>query len=126
MISNYWEEQKIDKAITEFHESQVKQMNLPEWIRNIKCPFCNKEMPLRSIRNISLCLNARNFGEIAIEVLCDECVKMDTIYFRTEIKTMPEFVSFLESDIIKSDVNSLLEEEMYKANYNNIIAKMIK
>jgi len=126
MINSHWEEQNMDKVITEFHESEMEKMGLPKWIRDISCPFCSKEIPLRSVRNVGLCLNTRNFGEIAVEVICDECNKMDTVYFRTNIGTMSEFISSIKSDAIKPDADHLLEEEMYKKNYNNIIRKMVQ
>ncbi len=87
MQNNYWEEQNMPNDVSDFHKILMAEMNLPKWIKKIKCPFCNKELSLISIRNIQLCLNTRNFGDIAVEVLCNDCSKMDTLYFRKGQKT---------------------------------------
>ena len=125
MINNYWEEQDMDKRVALFHEEQMKKMELPEWILNIKCPFCSGALPKRSVRKIQFCFNTRNFGEIAVEVFCDECRKMDTLYFRTKTNNLCDFVSCLNNKEAPSG-EVLIEEEMFKANYNNIMELMFQ
>jgi len=132
MKNNVWEEQRMLTDVSEFHEKIMSDMDLPKWIKDIKCPFCGKDIPLRSIRNIQLCLNTRNFGDIAIEVLCDDCSKMDTLYFREKCKHISDFVNVLLSyddgkrENISPKSAPILEEEMYKIQYNNVMEKMIK
>jgi len=108
-----------------FQEKLMKEMKLPDWIKRIKCPFCNKDLPLRSIRNIQLCLNARNFGEIAIEVMCDVCDKLDTIYFRTKIKDMNHFADYLNGHY-QFGGKSFIERDMYNEKYNCVVEEMLK
>ena len=124
MLNNYWEEQGMNNEVNFFHEEELKKVNLPEWIKKIKCPFCSKELPLRSFRSIQLCLNTRNFGEIAIEVLCDECSKMDTLYFRDKDINIYSFCSYLKGDS-SPETNPIIEEDMYKLSYNNIMEKLV-
>jgi len=134
MKSNFWEEQTMDSGISDFHEKLMDKMQLPYWIEDIKCPFCDKELPLRSIRNVQLCLNTRNFGDIAIEVLCDECSKMDTLYFREGCEHISDFTQKLAcfepgrvSDGLEpreAKSKPVLEKEMYDMKYNNVMEKM--
>ena len=123
MLNDWWEEQDLDARIKLFHDVQSSNMALPKWVCAIKCPFCNKELPHRGVRNIQLCLNSRNFGEIAIEVFCDDCSKMDTLYLRTKIKNLDQFMEILSDPSLPSE-DPVIEEEMYKKNYNNIIEEM--
>jgi hypothetical protein len=125
MINNYWEEQSMENHLLSFHEKQMEKMNLPDWIKEIHCPFCHKELILRSIRNVQLCLNTRNFGEVAIEVFCDDCKKMDTVYFRTKMDSIADFADSLQGSYSMPS-NYVLEEKMYKMNYNNILEQMVK
>ena len=126
MLNDYWEEQNMDKKIALFHEDKMEEMELPEWILNIQCPFCAKPIPKRSVRNIQLCLNTRNFGEVAVEILCDECRKMDTLYFRTNgaVKNLSHFISYINGTC-NLLANPILEEEMFKMNYNNVVELML-
>ena len=123
MESNFWEEQRMQNPLLKFHSDKVEDMKLPEWIKEIKCPFCKEQVNLRGIRNIQLCLNTRNFGEIAIQVFCDDCVKMDTLYFRTKIRHIDDFIGCLYGNREITD-DPVLEEDMYKINYNNILEIM--
>jgi len=123
MENSYWEEQDMGKSISLYHEAKMADMKLPTWILNIRCPFCKKPIPKRSIRNIQLCLNTRNFGEIAVEIICDECKKMDTVYLRTKISGLSQFIDCLSQNESPSE-QLVLEEEMIKLNYNNLLEKM--
>lgn len=124
MINNYWEEKNLSKNITEFQEKELQRMNIPKWM-NVKCPYCHQDLPLRSIRSVSLKFNTRNMGDVVVEVLCEDCCKMDSVYFRQEANNIPEFISLLNNNKIPVS-NPVLEEVMYKLQYNNVIEKMIK
>lgn len=122
MKSNVWEEQTMSNKISSFHEEILLKTNLPKWMENIICPFCKKELPLRSIRSISLCLNTRNYGDLSVEVLCDDCSQMDTIYYRENINKIEDFIDLLINS--SPQTNPIIEEKMYKLQYNNIVNKM--
>ena len=83
MLSNFCEDKNLTDSVLDFHDKILESMKIPEWI-NVKCPFCDKILPLRSIRSVSLKLNSRNLGDIALEIFCPYCCKMDTVYFRKE------------------------------------------
>lgn len=124
MLNNFCEDESLSDAILRFHEKTLETMEIPEWM-NVKCPFCGKELPLRSIRSVSLKLNSRNLGDLALEIFCPSCSKMDTVYFRKEVNNIKEFSSFLNGgNIPKSD--SIVEEEMYRLRYNNLMDKMVE
>jgi len=125
MINSYWEEQDMANPLIKFHEEQIAKMGIPEWIEKIKCPFCNEKVSPRTIYKIQLCLNTRNFGEIAVEVFCDDCAKMDTLYFRTKISNISEFIDALQGNC-EIPEPPVVEEEMRKMNYNNILEGMYK
>jgi hypothetical protein len=124
MINNYWEEQDMNQSVHQFHDRELQKMGIPEWIKNIECPFCKSGIPLKSIRTISLCLNTRNFGDVAVEVLCESCSKMDTLYYREGIDHVRSFANLL----MKGEVQTtpIIEEEMYANQYNNIVEKMVE
>jgi len=123
MESNFWEEQVMEDSLLKTHTEKVDKMHLPNWIKEIKCPFCNKNVESRAFRNIQLCLNTRNFGEIAIQVFCDDCKKMDTLYFRTKVGSINDFIGYLK-DFSEKSLKPILEEDMYRMNYNNILEIM--
>lgn len=124
MLSNFCEEQNMADKIFEFHEKELQKWGLPKWA-NIKCPFCSKELPLRSIRSISLKLNTRNMGDVAVEVFCPYCSKMDTVYFRKEVDCIQEFAHILSQNPECLKTEPIIEEKMYQMQYNNLTDKMI-
>ncbi len=123
MISNCWEEQEMSDPIYAFHEEELKKMGIPKWA-NIKCPFCNCDLPIRSVRSITMKFNTRNMGDLAVEVICDKCQKMDTVYFRQEIETVVDVIPLLTGEKAPKS-KPMIEEDMYKTNYNNVVNKMI-
>lgn len=115
----------MSSDIVSFHEKMMGEMHLPGFIKKIKCPFCHKDLPLRSIRNIQLCLNTRNFGEIAVQVICDSCNKMDTVYFRTKVRCIEDFATYYLNGYFQPEEQPILEKEMYDQKYNCVVDEMI-
>ena len=124
MKNNIWEEQGNPQDITDFHEKLLSKMEIPEWMK-LNCPFCGKPLPLRSIRSFGVKFNTRNLGDIVVEVLCDKCAIMDTLYFRKEVSCISEFIEFLAG---KKQPKSkpILEEDMFRQQYNNVMEDMCK
>ena len=123
MKNNYWEELNMNEEIYDFHERSMEDMGIPEWA-NVSCPHCGVGLPLRSIRSISLKLNTRNKGDIAVEVCCNKCNIMDTVYFRNQASCCGEFGALIDG--AKSpNCDPVVEEDMYKLQYNNVLEDMI-
>ena len=72
MRNNFCEESNFHQTVLSYHDEVLSKMEIPSWM-NLKCPFCHKEQPLRSIRAVTWKLNARNCGDIAVEIFCHEC-----------------------------------------------------
>jgi len=124
MTNSFWEEQYMKFDIIDFHQKILEKMEIPEWI-NINCPFCNKKLPVRSIYNFGICLNVRNCGDIFVEVFCDDCKKMDRVYFRKSIEKISQFIDFINNSK-KPSSEPILEENIYKMQYNNTLDKMLE
>lgn len=124
MTSNFCEEKTMDEKVLDFHSQKMVEMKLPYFIREISCPHCLKKLEIASVRNIGLCFNTRNFGDIAVEVFCGGCSRIETLYFREDIKTIQEFCdTILENIPMKSE--PLTEDKMYSLGYNNIVQQMM-
>jgi ribosomal protein S27E len=117
MLNNYWEELKMDN-IGEIHNKKISEMGIPKWM-NLKCPYCGKEQPLRSIRSFGVKLNSRNIGDFFVEICCYDCKVSNTMYFRSEIKNIEDVIDLL---VRKEPISKpIIEEEMYAQKYNNLI-----
>ena len=125
MISNTWEELSANnfKHIGRFHERFLEEMGIPKWM-NLDCPYCNEKLGLHSIREFGLKLNPRNMGDIFVQICCDKCEKMDTLYFKSEANTLSTFAALISGYLIPKS-KPMLEDKMYKANYNNLLEKLI-
>ena len=126
MKNNFWEEQNSKDYVYEYHESVMEGVGLPEWAK-IDCPFCEKKIPLRGIRNIGLKFNARNFGDVTVEFLCEDCEVMDTVYFRYNINNIEDFANLLcNKNGLDTMCTPIVEEKMYKMQYNNLMERKSK
>jgi uncharacterized protein YbaR (Trm112 family) len=125
-MNNWWEDLDMSEELKAFHEEEVSRMNIPDWAILV-CPFCNEQLTFRSVRSIALMLNARNIGDVAVEFCCDKCQKMDTVYFRKAAVDAEQF-SDLVNPVCDDDrprMEPVLEEKMYKMQYNNLVEKKI-
>lgn len=124
MINSFWEEQGMSKNILDFHAEVMKEAELPEWMNKLICPFCKEILPPRCIRSVGMKFNTRNYGDVIVEVFCEKCRKMDTLYFVKETNNIKDFVKIIDgTEMPKS--KPVIEESMYNMKYNNIMEKMI-
>jgi hypothetical protein len=123
MKNSFWEEQLMSDDIKKFHNEVNSEIGIPDWAQ-IDCPFCKEKIKYSGIRNIGLCLNARNVGDISVEFHCDDCMIMDTVYFRRVAEGVREFALMMDGGF-EPEVEPVVEEEMYQLKYHNLIEKMI-
>lgn len=125
MESNFYEEKDMRDGLLDFHQKMSEGMGIPDWAL-VKCPTCRKRIKENGVRQISVCLNARNFGDIAVEYYCKKCGIMNTVYFQKAIeKSLDELTDYISDGKIPTK-DPVVEEEMYKLGYNNIVEKFLK
>jgi hypothetical protein len=121
----YMADKLFKDQVSDFHDKAIESMGLPSWSK-IECPHCEAKINTNGIRGIALCLNARNIGDIAIEFLCGSCGIMNTVYHRKAVTTdINEFAECVKGNK-KLDTEPVVEEEMYKLGYNNLMEKFIE
>jgi len=125
MKNNVYTEKSMGDALKVFHQKLVEGMDLPEWIKGLRCPHCIQKLNINGIRNIGVCLNARNFGEISVEYHCEKCGLMDTVYYRESLKDVHDFTDYVNNDKSPSS-KPIVEEEMYKLGYNNLVERFLE
>ena len=127
MINNYWEDLEMSNKLKAFHNSEVEMMRIPNWI-DLHCPFCKEKCEPRSIRSIGMNFNARNIGDVTVEFCCDKSNRMDTLYYRKAALDVKDFSDLINpncTEDIKPPNEPLIEEKMYKMQYNNLVERMI-
>ncbi len=84
----------------------IANFNMPKWIldnNTRKCCECNKLLQEISVREVGLCLNAQNIGDIQVEILCQDCHAGYYLYFRKASKSFVEFSKILISKNIENN-----------------------
>jgi hypothetical protein len=123
--NNFWEDkQACDEKIKEFHSKEVVNTGVPDWIKGLNCPHCEEDIAPRSIQAISFKMNARNFGDFKVDIACDKCGILDYVYFRQAYENMSDICDLVTGEKIPES-EAVVEEEMYKKRYNNILEKML-
>lgn len=123
MLNNYWEELDMLENITEFHEKELENYNLPEFVKKLHCPYCKEKLSLSSIREIGMKFHSRNIGDVIVQFCCCKCRKLNTLYFRKQASKIEEFIKVLSNEK-QVDTEPVIEEDMYKMNYNNLVESM--
>lgn len=124
MTSNYWEELNIanvNSSLSEIHKHLLDELGLPDWLKDIKCPFCNKVQPLSSIREFGIKLNPKNLCDLFIQVACFDCKKMETLYFRRQVLDIADFIEFVSNKESRLTREPITEQKMSKEGYNNML-----
>ena len=58
------------------------------------------------------------------EFCCEKCRKMDTLYYRKEVKNILDIIPLINGSKTPSS-SPVLEEDMYNQQYNNVIEEML-
>jgi len=124
MKNSIYEEKDFQRGLTDFHKEEVEKIGLPDWMKALRCPDCTTKIKQNGIREIKLCLNARNIGDIAVEYHCGKCGIMNTLYFHSEVQRMSIFNELLNNKR-KPSSKPVSEEEMYKLGYNNLVERFL-
>jgi len=89
-------ELKLNKMLEKFH--------IPEWVldngRRI-CLNCGVVLSKTSVREVGLCLNPQNIGDIQVEIMCNECHASYYLVFR---KVCGDFEDFSRAMDYQRDV----------------------
>jgi hypothetical protein len=126
MQNNFYEEKYMKDEVINSHRKAIDELGLPGWLKEIDCPHCSARINPEGIRNLSLCLNSRNIGDICVEYHCRDCGIMDSVYYRSAVNSrITEFSSYING-YKKPESKPVVEEEMYKLRYNNLIENYIK
>ena len=126
-MNNFWEDLNMSIELKKNHNKEVETMGIPNWI-SLSCPFCKEKCEPRAIRSIALNYNARNMGDVTVEFCCDKCKKMDTLYYRKAAETLKDFINIIdpEKNVDVKFKEPLIEDKMYKEQYNNLIERLIQ
>lgn len=125
MKYNLCEDAKFPDKLKQFQSETICGLNLPDWLFKVECPFCQKNLTLMAIRGISFKTNARNFGDLCIDFLCENCSTGDLLYFRSAFKDKNEIAQIICGEKEIDPKTAILEEKMYKSGYNNTLELML-
>ena len=120
MKNNVYDEKDMSRALKETHEKTIEKIGLPDWMKDLSCPYCQKKLNLSGIREVSLCFNARNFGDISMEFHCENCGVLDTLYFYKATENLEDFFDLMKNNKKPNSI-PILKEKMYKLGYNNLL-----
>ena len=125
MKNNVYDEKSMGDKLKELHQKMTVDMNLPDWVKSLRCPHCVQKLKLNGIREISICLNARNFGDMSVQYHCEKCGLMDTVYYHKSVDSLENFCDLIKNKKSPSS-DPVVEEEMYRLGYNNLVERFLK
>lgn len=121
--NNIWDGMDFNEFIKKRHNDLIGEMHLPKWV-NINCPFCEEELPLRSIRSLNFHFNANDIGDVSIEVSCDKCGKSESVYFQCAFENMKDIIDLMNEQKDTSKLVKIRKDELIKSNNSNLLNKI--
>lgn len=85
-----------NEKLRQIHNDLNGEMGLPPWITDQKCANCHHAIEPSAIRGVSLCTNARNLGNISVEICCTKCSAGYEMHFRVNCLSLEEFIEHLK------------------------------
>jgi hypothetical protein len=123
MKNSECEDQSFSQRVLSFHKKEMGEFEVPKWA-NVACPHCGYDkLDMSSIRNIGSRFNARNIGDVSVEIYCNECGVMDSVYFRKQFTDIKGYIELLDGTR-EPDCEPVVEQKMYKQQYNNLVERM--
>lgn len=107
----------------------IESFQVPKWVLNNntrKCPECGALLLSTSVREVGLCLNAQNIGDIQVEILCKECFSGFYLFFRNACKDFKDFSQFLCQSEIPSSIGEPIQGNKLTARDNNLTDAIVK
>ena len=118
------------KMVNERLAKMVSTFGMPEWILDggqRKCLECGKTLGVTSVREVGLCLNAQNIGDVQVEILCRECWSGYYLYFRKACGDFEEFGQMMApSHPHFRPVGPVVPGKQLKAQDNNLTDVMVE
>jgi hypothetical protein len=83
----------------------IAEFQLPKWILGDgrKCQECGKDLSTASVREIGLCLNAQNIGDIQVEIMCEHCMSAYYLFFRKVCENLHRFAILMEPSWLRPE-----------------------
>lgn len=119
MKNPVFDEKFLPNEILKNHEEAVESYGIPSW-SIVNCPVCEKPVGHRGVRNIGICLNSRNIGDICVNFHCTPCSISSTLYFKENIRNIKDFCSKIMGEEL-SGGPPINEDDMYRSNTNNLV-----
>lgn len=116
-------------AVNDKLTKMVESFQIPKWVLDggrRTCQACGKPLAATSVREIGLCLNAQNIGDIQVEILCKECCSGYYLLFRKACKTASEFGEDMLSDFLREGVGEPVNGSSLKGSDNNLTEAMVQ
>lgn len=83
----------------------MAKFDLPKWILGDgrECQECGEPLSLASVREMGLCFNAQNIGDIQVEIMCEHCMTAYYLFFRKACSDLHALVRLIEPGCLRPD-----------------------
>jgi len=114
----------IMDRLKDYHDDKLRLLGLQQW-DDFKCPLCETPMRLIGLRSLELRVHAKDFGDVVVEMLCQKCNCINRMHFPRAIKSLEDFIRFL-NNTRPQDLDMITERELLSKRYNNLMDEMMR
>ena len=118
------------QALKDRLAEMIGGFRMPKWVvtgkdgEARKCPECGKPLSQSSVREVGLCLNAQNIGDIQVEILCGECFSGYYLLFRKACKDFAGFAEAMTTDDAHDKMGLPIPNHRLQLYENNLTETM--
>jgi hypothetical protein len=113
------------EQLTERLNKLLGGMDVPSWIVPSmgKCPECQGEIGLGSVRGLGWMMNAQHVGNFVVDVMCQHCHAGYELHYQ---KACPDLGSFLSVLVTGKGAPTSVPRHKIPATVNNLVEIMLK
>lgn len=111
-----------DKQLRPLHQDMVKQMGVSSWMYGFTCTQCGEPLSPDALRGICMRLNAKDIGNLSIEVHCRNCNAGYELVAKKACGSVMDFINILSSNEKPALLEFVPSYEISSAE-NNLLEK---
>jgi len=113
------------EQLTERLTRLLSGMGIPTWILSGmgKCPECQKEIGIASLRGLGWLMNAQHVGNFVLDVMCEHCCAGYELHYQKACPNLGAFLAFLVTG--KGGIQPVPRYKI-PATVNNLVEVMLE
>jgi len=115
-----------EKELRPVHQDMLRGMKIQDWFYGFNCEKCKKPLDIDALRAITLKLNAKDIGNLSIEIHCRECNANYELHAPEACDSVAKFAHFVTHQSFPFEKSDFIADFNTPASKNNLVKKYLE